>query len=386
MDTFVWDQNMLTGITEVDEQHHSLVDLFNELNQGFFHGGEQATASHQQVFERLIDYAHLHFSHEEALMRTEGIDARHIHVHQQLHEQFVQQVHTMWETRQRLNRPAETIIGFLTAWLGLHVLGMDQSMARQIGMIRQGHDSQTAFDLENRQADPAMQSLLRMVSNLYRVLAEQNNDLATASRLLEQRVQERTRELQQVNEELVIANETLKAFSRTDGLLGIPNRKYFDERLAEELATARRQQWPLAVLMMDVDHFKRYNDTRGHQAGDDCLKTVATTVRRTLHRATDFLARYGGEELVALLPNTDGPTAHRVAERIVQALQALALPHGASDVAPHVTLSIGVASRIPATVSEGVALLREADAALYEAKHSGRNRAVLAAVAGQPAT
>lgn len=386
MDTFVWDQNMLTGIREVDEQHHSLVDLFNELNEGFFHAGEHSPEVHQQVFERLIDYAHLHFNHEEALMRAEGLDARHIHNHRQLHEQFVQQVHTMWETRQRLSRPAETIIGFLTAWLGLHVLGVDQSMARQIELIRQGHDSTQAFDLENQQTHPAMQTLLRMVGNLYRVLAEQNSDLAAASQLLEQRVEERTRELLQVNEELVIANETLKAFSRTDGLLGIPNRKYFDERLAEELATARRQQWPLAVLMMDVDHFKRYNDTRGHQAGDDCLKQVSTTVRRTLQRATDFLARYGGEELVALLPNTDGPTAYRVADRIVQALQTLALPHGASDVAPHVTLSIGVASRIPATVSDGVALLREADAALYEAKHSGRNRAVLAAAPVQPST
>jgi len=172
----------------------------------------------------------------------------------------------------------------------------------------------------------------------------------------------------------------LQAFSRTDGLLRIHNRAYFDERLLEEVARARRLGQPLAILMMDVDYFKRYNDTYGHQAGDACLQAVARAVGGVIKRRTDFLARYGGEELVALLPNTPGDGAMLVANRVLVAVRSMGLPHLSSDVAPYVTLSIGAASALPVITGDaeaGVQLLAQADAALYQAKHQGRNRGVL---------
>lgn len=380
MDTFIWDRNFITGLTDVDRQHHELVDLFNELNHSLFHGSDTGTAELEAIFQRLLAYAAMHFADEEALMADAGVDVRHQQSHQHLHQQFVEQVRSMWALRHTLRQPAETIMGFLTAWLGLHILGVDQSMARQLVAIKAGKPAADAFDHETRDTDQGTQALLKMVGNLYHVLAQQNNDLVAANQQLEDRVAARTRDLAAANDQLQVANQQLQAFSRTDGLLRIHNRAYFDERLLEEIARARRQAQPLAILMMDVDFFKRYNDTYGHQAGDACLQAVARAVGSVVKRRTDFLARYGGEELVALLPNTPGDGAVLLAQRVIDAVRAVGLAHSASDVAPVVTLSIGAASALPELAGDaeaGVQLLALADAALYQAKHQGRNRVVL---------
>ena len=380
MDTFIWDRNFITGLSDVDRQHHELVDLFNELNHSLFHGSDTGTAELEAIFQRLLAYAAMHFADEEALMNGAGLDVRHQQSHQHLHQQFVEQVRSMWALRHTLRQPAETIMGFLTAWLGLHILGVDQSMARQLEAVRAGKPPADAFDHETRDTDQGTQALLKMVGNLYHVLAQQNNDLVAANQQLEDRVAARTRDLATANDQLQVANQQLQAFSRTDGLLRIHNRAYFDERLLEEIARARRQSQPLALLMMDVDFFKRYNDTYGHQAGDACLQAVARAVGSVVKRRTDFLARYGGEELVALLPNTPGDGAVLLAQRVIDAVRAVGLTHAASDVAPVVTLSIGAASAVPEVAGDadaGVQLLAQADAALYQAKHQGRNRVVL---------
>lgn len=379
MPAFVWDEEFVTGLPSVDEQHRSLVDLFNELNQSLFGGVDTSEHELEALFRRLTDYAEYHFADEEGLMGRASLDSRHIRAHCEEHAQFVTQVNSMWTARHILKLPAETIMGFLTSWLSLHILGVDQSMARQMVAIQGGATPAQAFEAQEHQHDVSVRSLLRMVSSLYGVLARQNADLVAANRQLEARVQERTEALERANDDLQLANEQLRAFSRTDGLLRINNRAYFDERLLEEVERARRQQQPLSVLMMDVDFFKRYNDTYGHQAGDACLQAVARAAGSVIRRRTDFLARYGGEELVALLPNTDAASAMPIAEAVVQAVRDLGLPHAASEAAAMVTLSVGVATVLPGmppAPEVGARLLADADAALYLAKHQGRNRAV----------
>lgn len=372
MEAFVWDQNMVTGLPEVDRQHQSLVELFNQLNEAVFERHDPLAAAPEEVFQRLLDYAQRHFSDEEALMADYGLDARHVDAHCLLHQQFDEQVRSMWQMRQHLSQPGETIIGFLTAWLGLHIMGIDQSMARQIEAVRLGSSAAQAFECEQEQSDKCIQTFLRLVGNLYRVLSEQNRDLLQAGQLLEERVRQRTQELQ-------AANAQLEAFSRTDGLLGIPNRAYFDQRLANDLALAKRQQQPLALLLLDVDHFKRYNDYYGHQAGDECLRAAAQAVQGAILRSTDFVARYGGEELAVILPNTAPAAALLVAERILEAVRALQRPHADSPTAAHLTLSIGCYSAVPAHSASSADCIRLADAALYRAKHEGHDRAVLSA-------
>ena len=383
MDAFVWDRHFVTGLSDVDDQHHGLVTLFNDLSQALFthHGcaGVDTELLLGGIFDRLVDYTEYHFADEEALMHSANVDARHIQAHEELHHQFVQQLSRLWATRSSMAAPAETFASFLTAWLGLHILGIDQSLARQIAAMKQGASPQQAYERELVTHDNgSTQVLLKMVGKLYHVLSVQNTALAQANQGLEDRVAQRTQELAQANAELQQANARLEVFGRTDGLLQIANRGYFEDQLTHACASAFRRQQPLGLLMIDVDEFKRYNDHFGHQAGDACLQAVAQAVQGAMQRATDLVARYGGEELVVLLPDVDAAGASIVAARVVASVAALALRHPASSTGGCVTVSVGVAARVPRPQEDAAALVAEADAALYRAKAAGRNRWVLA--------
>lgn len=174
------------------------------------------------------------------------------------------------------------------------------------------------------------------------------------------------------------AQTALQNLASRDGLTGIANRRAFDERLKIEWSRAIREGQPLSLLMLDVDFFKRYNDGYGHQSGDECLRRVAEAMAGAVFRAADLAARYGGEEFVVLMPNTNAAGALAVAERVCERIRGLGLPHAHSDIARHVTASIGVATMTPAPEQLDAELIAAADRALYSAKHSGRNRVVAA--------
>lgn len=180
------------------------------------------------------------------------------------------------------------------------------------------------------------------------------------------------------NAALQQANAILAQLSERDGLLGIANRRRFDQALGQEWARAARLGRPLALLMIDVDFFKAYNDTYGHPRGDECLKRVVQLIDRALRRPSDFLARYGGEELVVLLPDTDADGARHVAQRIHTAIAAAGIPHSGSSAARCLTVSIGAAALLPDPTAPATALVEAADHALYAAKRQGRNRTVSA--------
>lgn len=378
MEAFVWDQNFITGFDNVDGQHKTLISLFDELSNAFLGQESGSPAQLEDVFQRLVAFAQMHFEEEETMMQRERVCERHRTLHEDLHRQFLDQVRLLWQARASLNHPAEQLVGFLTTWLGLHILGTDQDMTRQIQRIRDGLDPETAFAKESEHHDNSTRALLKMVGRLYHVLSEQNAQLAQANIHLEERVQQRTRELETANEALVRANRQLEVYARTDGLLQIANRKYFDERLQEECSRAFRSQVPLGLLMIDVDYFKRYNDRYGHQAGDHCLQSVASATSAALLRAGDLLARYGGEELVVLLPDTNRDGAQITAARILEAVRRLRLEHAGSEAAPFVTVSIGVVCAVPAARDAGASLLSQADTALYQAKAHGRNQVIVA--------
>nr|WP_281432211.1 diguanylate cyclase [Desulfatitalea alkaliphila] len=174
--------------------------------------------------------------------------------------------------------------------------------------------------------------------------------------------------------ELKIKTDLLESLSNQDGLTRIPNRRHFEDRIQAEWSRANRGDKCLSVIMMDIDHFKSYNDHYGHGAGDDCLRRVAMLLKTTLKRPMDMVARYGGEEFVALLPDTDPNGARYVAEQMRSMVEAAAIPHDQSPTQPVVTLSCGVASSGgQSPKSDVAALLQCADQALYRAKQQGRN-------------
>ncbi|MDD5249837.1 MAG: bacteriohemerythrin [Rhodocyclaceae bacterium] len=208
MKTFVWDSNFTTGLETVDAQHHHLVELINRLGASLI-AGDQDEAALDAVFGDLAAYARYHFAEEEGLMSALAVDARHQESHRRHHAQFIDQVSSMWTARHTVANPAEVLHGFLAAWLGYHILGEDQDMARQIARIRAGETPAAAFDHARLAVDHGTAALLAALGNLYHVLAEQNRDLAAANLHLEERVAERTRELARKVDELQTMRDEL---------------------------------------------------------------------------------------------------------------------------------------------------------------------------------
>ena len=179
---------------------------------------------------------------------------------------------------------------------------------------------------------------------------------------------------QELEKSLRASNKQLELLSTLDGLTGIANRRTFEKFLEREWKSSMRHTQPATAIMMDIDFFKLYNDTYGHQAGDDCLKKVARTIEKSLRRPGDLVARYGGEEFVAILSDTSQKGAFSLAEKVRASVEALKIPHQASPVNKFVTISLGVASRVPERGDASSILISEADQSLYKAKQEGRNR------------
>jgi len=240
---------------------------------------------------------------------------------------------------------------------------------------REVSDSRNALLTSNEHGDLLQEHLFRLSTSLTAEIRERQ----AAEEKLQKLLQVITREKGDLEVLVQILTEQGDSFAeegekaRIDGLTQIANRRRLDEYLVKEWGRHAQLQQPLSLLLCDVDHFKLYNDRYGHQAGDECLKAVATTISRCL-RANDLVARYGGEEFALVMPQTPREQAVQIAGRVRSAIAAAAIPHVTSPVCPWITLSIGAACRIPhPDTNDTGLLLEEADRNLYLAKHRGRN-------------
>lgn len=230
--------------------------------------------------------------------------------------------------------------------------------------------SMALADRLNREKKSAFEAQQRLLEEERKVRMAQEQSLHVqqeANTLLEERVQERTRDLESLNDQL-------RELSSTDALTGLKNRGYFDRAFSSAVVKAYRFGQPLSLLLLDVDHFKKFNDTYGHLVGDDCLQMVAGCIRQYVTRPQDLAARYGGEEFVVLLPDTPQEGAVLVAEKIRREIESTGFR--ISDEVLHLTVSIGVCSVCPDKADATKAIFRWADEALYEAKSRGRNQVV----------
>ena len=174
--------------------------------------------------------------------------------------------------------------------------------------------------------------------------------------------------------ELLVANQELQKLALSDGLTSLANRRRFDDHLANEWQRLARDRQPLSLILCDLDHFKRYNDTFGHPAGDRCLIRVARALLSGPQRPADLVARYGGEEFAIILPNTDTHGAWRIAQKIHESVRALKIDHAMDNEEPYITVTMGVSTVIPGHDNTPQMLLQASDLALYYAKQQGRNR------------
>jgi diguanylate cyclase (GGDEF)-like protein len=265
----------------------------------------------------------------------------------------------------------------LNTWLSRQLLKPIQAMSRASQQITQGEVVSAIADSDIRE----FSSLARSFNHMSQEIQESRAQLEDYSRSLAQKVADRTAELQQevqhraaAEAALQVANQQLRRLAYLDGLTQIANRRLFDERLQHEWHRLKREQLPLSLILCDVDYFKQYNDTYGHQMGDDCLRIVAQAIAACVRRPADLAARYGGEEFVVLLPNTDTAGAIAVAKTIQGAIKHHQIPHETSAVSQYLTASLGVASVIPTDTMAPTTLLLDVDRALYQAKLTGRDR------------
>lgn len=221
-------------------------------------------------------------------------------------------------------------------------------------------------------------------------LQEAKEKIDEYSKTLENKVEERTKELQKKNQTLTLeiekrqeiqkalemANEKLTTISNQDGLTSLANRRRFDDYLEREWIAHKRRKKEFALILSDVDHFKLYNDTYGHQAGDDCLKNIAAVLNSCMMRPRDMMARYGGEEFAAILPETGLEGALQIAENIRSAVEELNILHESSKVCDHATISLGVAVVTPSSDLTEKNFIEMADLGLYEAKEKGGRNCV----------
>jgi diguanylate cyclase (GGDEF)-like protein/PAS domain S-box-containing protein len=182
-------------------------------------------------------------------------------------------------------------------------------------------------------------------------------------------------------EELTLLNRKLEEYSFTDGLTAVANRRMFDISIEREWGSAHRECRPLSLIMFDIDYFKEYNELYGHLGGDDCLKRVAQLLESAAGRSRDIFARFGGEEFVMLLPETDAKSAVQLAEKCKQLISDAMIPHRGSKLGAYLTVSQGVTTLIPSVKDTSHGFIARADWLLYQAKQNGRNR-VIADTAG----
>jgi len=376
MESFHWDAHFETGLAEVDQQHHYLVDLINRFGDLLTQVATVSPGALEEVLNELAAYSQYHFKEEEGLMQRAGIDARHFDQHQLVHDSFLQEVTRLGQTVLQRSEAAEPLLKFLIYWLACHILGTDQSMARQLRAIEAGQTPEAAYLDEKAVNEGVIEPLLNALNGLFHEISERNRDLLELNRTLETKVEERTRSLSE-------ANRRLEEIALTDVLTGLPNRRHALARLAQAWAESSQDDAPLACMMIDADGFKQINDRYGHDAGDEVLRQLSRQLRYAV-RTDDVVCRLGGDEFLIICPATamDGAVQAAEATRLEIAGLHVAVGEGGEWAG---SISVGVAVRT-ADMQDPEDLIKAADEGVYLAKRKGRNRVeqggVVSATAG----
>ena len=364
MESFHWDQSFITGLPEVDEQHHRLVELINRFGDLVTAGKALNLEDIETVFEELRNYTVYHFRDEESMMMRIGVDAKHVKMHLDAHAHFLEEVSSLHTGITPNNHEAAaSLLDYLSKWLAYHILGTDQDMARQIAAIEAGKTPAEAFLMHESKNSESAGPLLHALTGLFRRVSERNRELIELNTTLEARVAERT-------EALLKANEQLEHIAMTDLLTGLPNRRHALKSLNHYWLESRRENKPLVCMMIDADGFKEINDKHGHDAGDEVLRQLAGCLKNAV-RTDDMICRLGGDEFLLICPNTPLAGGMQLAEKMRSEVAAMRVPAGNSGVwRGSISVGVGVRSE---TMQNTYELIKIADSGVYLAKQRGRN-------------
>lgn len=363
-EVFPWNRNFETGHAVIDEQHQILVTLLNKLAKTLVANQVKEVNT---AFDALAEYANMHFDHEESIWADHFRDDAWLTSHQMSHAAFLPKVIEIKsrETDKSLADVVEHIIKFLIRWLAFHIIDSDKRMAIALDEINRGKSLEEAKAAAEKKMSGSMRVLIETILAMYDGLS---------SRALEL-MRERHARIK-AEEKLKEANRRLAELSVTDQLTGLYNRRYFDKVFNTEIRRARREQRRLTYILIDIDYFKRFNDTYGHLAGDTALEKIGKTLLDACRRPGDLVFRLGGEEFGILATHLADSDPDAFGEIIRSGVEALQIPHSRSDAGRFMTVSAGLVNRVPGPEDTVEKLAGLADKRLYRAKAQGRNRVV----------
>ena len=362
---FPWDKNFETGIDEIDEQHKVIVTLLNKLANNLT---QEEVFKIEDTFNQLAQYADYHFKCEEKIWQKYIKDDTLLIAHNKKHSSFLPKVLKLKEKNKdkEFSEIIEEILLFLIRWLAFHIIDEDKKLALIINSLNNGKNLSEAVYVTDEMMSGSMKNLMNTILTMY-----DNLSLKTINLIKEKKARIKAeRKLKKINKKL-------EELSITDQLTKLYNRRYFDEILGRELNKAKRNKNSLSIILIDIDHFKKLNDTYGHAYGDNVLVSVASCLMQTCKRANDFAFRVGGEEFVILITNEEYDSVLSFIKILQRNIKNLMIENKNSDVNSFLTISGGLVSKIPVQNDTIDSIMKEADDRLYKAKEEGRNKIVL---------
>ncbi|WP_281018553.1 MULTISPECIES: GGDEF domain-containing protein [unclassified Minwuia] len=358
---FPWHPSFNTGNEIIDDQHRNLVILLNRLAYSLI---QDEDIELDDQYRALHDYASVHFHDEEKIWMEHFGDDPWFIGHRKSHENFLVRLE---DIRNRFadkssEQEVEEIVRFLIRWLASHIIESDKKMYFVILDMDSGYSIESAKRNAEIKMGGEIQDLIDAVLNMYENLSK-----TTLYMIQERNSRIRTEEM------LKAAYRKLEVISVTDQLTGLFNRHQLDNMIDREIRRAARNKERVALYMIDIDYFKKYNDFYGHLAGDEALKKVADTLRQTCARPGDFLFRFGGEEFCVVIMQANEESIIPFGNRIRAAVEARSIPHETNPNSRFLTISIGAVTWIPKPGEEIKEYFEHADRALYESKRKGRN-------------
>jgi len=362
---FPWSKNLEIDIKEIDQQHQQIVILLNKLANFLTH---EKLFYVEEAFSELANYADFHFKCEEKIWEKYIKNEDLIAQHKNSHNSFLPKVLEMKakDKDKPYNEIIEDILLFLIRWLAFHIIDEDKRLALIINSLNNGKNIKEAIYVTDEIMSGSMKNLIDTVLSMYDSISLKAINL----------IRERKRRVKAENE-LKITNKKLKELSITDQLTSLYNRRHFDDIFQQEIEKSKRYKKILSVLLIDIDFFKKLNDTYGHAYGDNALISVSKCVKTICKRPGDFAFRVGGEEFTIIITDESSDCALSLVKLLQKAISSLQIENKNSQISNFLTLSGGLVSQIPVQDDTIDSIMKLADERLYKAKLSGRNKIIV---------